>query len=781
MSDFWRDLRFGARTLRRAPGFTALTVAVLALGIGANSAIFSVVHAVLLRPLPYAQPERLFWLEEVDARGEAKGASPSDLAAFQPHVGQMALLAWQNFTLTGREGPENIYGERVSADGLAMLGTPPALGRVFRPRETDAVVISERLWRRRFGRSTGVLGRSLAMNGRAYTIVGVMPAEFAMVPRFEAWVPWQFTAAELANRDAGTTTIVRLRAGASPERARAELAAALAREGWTIRLTPLAEHYTGRVRPALTVALGAVMLVLLIACLNVANLLLARGAERHRELAVRAALGSGWLRIARQLLTESLLLAILGGAVGLAMGSMGARALVELFPERLPVPRLEQTRLDGAVVLFTLALSLATGLVFGLIPAVRAAGANLAASLKEGGRGAGNGATPARVRDALVVAETSLSLVLLIGAGLMLRSLDRLMRVDPGFDPDGVLTIRVPMPEGARAPGYTAMLERVGRMPGVESAGLIAPLPLANVDVNAPIAVEGYSAADGQRQLVKLRVASEGYFRAMGIRLRKGRLFRESDTAEARPVVIVNETLARRYFSDRDPIGTRVSMSAAGKGPFLEIAGVVEDAAGLDLGGKPEPEMYRDYRQFLCAGFALTLALRSHSGNPMQLAAAAQREIRAAAPDQPIGEVKSMRTVVSENIAQPRFYTLLLAVFAALSLALALSGLYGVLSHLVNQRAREMGIRMALGASGGAILRLVMGRALALVSVGMGLGVAASYGLTRLIAAQLFRTEATDLATFAGVSAALVAVAAAAAYVPARRAVKIDPVAAMRD
>jgi predicted permease len=795
----WQDLRYGARLLLRKPGFAAVVVAVLALGIGANSAVFSVVNAVLLRPLPYSDPERLYRLDETNPKGEPDGVSPADLLMFQARTRLFEAVSsshWENVTLTGREGPENVYGGRISAGSFAMLGSRPALGRLFRadefrPEAHSVVVLSDRLWKRRFGRDRAVVGTTLMLNGRAHTVIGVMGPDFFFDQRFELWTPWQFTAEDTSKRESRTTAAVRLAPGIAPERAQAELATIFGdiapedvRKGWSVRLTPMARQLTDRFRQALVVSLGAVALVLLIACLNVASLLLVRAADRQREIAVRAALGAGRLRVFRQMLTESLLLAAVGGAGGLLLGTWGARMLVGLFPDRIPLPRLEQTRLDGPVLLFTFGVSALTGVLFGLVPALRAATANLYDSLKESVRGTSAGTSSRRLRCMLVIAETALSLILLMGAGLMLRSLDRLMRVNPGFDAERVLTMRVPLPPAItdrvqQRAYYSRILERLRTVPGLKSAGLIAPLPLAGVDANCTFAVEGRPLAAGEQQLVKIRMASPEYFRAMGIALLRGRLFNDSDTADAPGVAVVSESLVRRYFPEGDPIGRRVTMSAEGKGPFLTVIGVVNDVNYLELGANAEPEMYRDYRQFFFAPFATTLTLRTRAEDPMQLAALAQREIRAVVPDQPVCDLKTMRMVVSDNVSRPRFYTLLLAVFAAIAVVLAATGLYGVLAQTVRQRAREIGIRLALGAPRGSIFRLVLGQALLLAVAGVVLGIAGSLALTRLLAAQLYQTAPGDAGTFVEVSGLMLAIAAVSTYLPARRAVRVDPATAL--
>jgi putative ABC transport system permease protein len=801
MSAFLMDLRYAARVLRHSPGFTAIVVAVLALGIGANSAVFSVVNAVLLRPLPYRDPGRLYRLDELDPKGQPAGVSPADAQIFAARVRALENIAvshWQNVTFTGPEGARNEYGGKMSSDCFRMLGRPPALGRLFRDEEfrpgaPPVVILSHKLWKSRFAGDPGALGRTLLLNGLPHTIVGVMPEDFFYDQRFALWTPWQFTAADTGNRDDRTPSVVRLRPGVSPLQAQSDLTSILqqaapadVRKGWSLRLVPLAEQLTGRVRAGLLVSLGAVAFVLLIACLNVANLLLARASDRAREIAVRAALGAGRLRMIRQLLTESLLLSTAGGTAGLLLGTWGARALVALFPEHDAVPRLDQAHPDSAVLLFTLAVTLIAGIVFGLAPLLEATRSSLTVALNESGRTNSSGRRSGRVRSFLVIAETALSLILLVGAGLMLRSFQRLAGIDPGFSADRVLTLRVPLPAAitgkTQQPAYyTRILERLDSLPGLSSAGLIAPLPLTGVDVNSPFAVEGPVPAAGERQLVKLRTVNPGYFQAMGIGLRQGRVFTDADARDAdTDVVVVSESLVRKYLPHENPIGKRITRNSSGKGRFATIVGVVNDVPSLNLGDQPEPEMYYDYRRLFFAPFAVTLALRTDAGDPMHVAAAVQKEIRTLTPDQPISDVKTMRDVVSANVSQPRFYTLLLGIYAAIALVLAATGLYGVLSCAVSQRRQEIGIRLALGASRWSVFRLVMRQSLTLAGIGTLLGVAGSWALTRLIAAQLYRTQATDPATFAAVAALMAAVALAATCVPARRALQVDPAGALR-
>jgi putative ABC transport system permease protein len=784
------------RSLLRTPGFTATVVLVLALGIGSNSAIFSIVNAVLLRPLPYREPDRLCRLDEMNPKRDAMGMSPADMTSFDGLFEASGTSHWRNVTITGPEGAENVFGGEVSKTLFAMLGTQPVMGRLFRADEFDAgaapvTVLSDKLWRRRFGRDPNVLGRPLLLNGTAHTIVGVMGPDFFFDRRFELWMPWHFTAEELTRREARTNTVVRLKAGTRREQVESQAAAIFrsiapgdVQKGWTVRVAGLADDLTSRYRPALLISLGAVGFVLLIACINVANLLLARASDRGHETAIRLALGAGRGAMVRQFLAESMALALAGGAAGLALGWWSAKALVATFPERIPLPRVEQTRLDWVVLLFTIGISLLTGLLFGLLPALQASRADVNDGLKEGGRGSSGGSHGRRVRNLLIVVETALSLVLLAGAGLMLRSFDKLMRVDPGFQPERVLTLRVPMPtnltkQPEQAAYYGRLLDRMQATPGVNSAGLIVPLPLAEVDANGTFYIPGRPVTPGERQLVKMRVASSGFFRSMGIPVKRGRVFNETDGNGAPAVLVINEALARKYFPNEDPIGRRVSQSPDANARTMEIIGVVSDVKVMQLGAPPEPEMYRDFRQFLFAGFGLTLTLRTESADPARVAAPAQKEVRSLNPDQPIGEVRTMEKVVSDNVSQPRFYTMLLASFAAIALVLAATGLYGVLSFSVSRRSHEIGVRMALGAQRGAIFGLVLAEALRLVGVGIAIGLGGAAALTRLIAAQLYGTAPIDAATFAAVAGLMVGVAVMAACIPARRAVRLDPVRAL--
>ncbi len=804
MQPLLQDVRFGLRMLAKNPGFTFVAVLTLALGIGATTAMFSVVNAVLLRPLPYHDPDQLYHIDEMNPKEDRGGVSPMDMEAFVhrvPAFEKMALLHWQNSTLTGPEGPENVFGAFVSRDCFPMLGTQPSLGRTFREDEfrsgaPGVVILSDSLWRRRFGSNPHVLGKPIMMNGQAYSIIGVMPHDFFVRQwrlQFELWTPWPFAADVTNNREARFSAIARLRPGATPQQARVQVEAVLrslapedVRKGWHIRLESLDQTLTARVQPGLLVLLGGVGFVLLIACLNVANLLLARASERNKEVAVRMALGAGRTRIVRQMLAESLLLAGLGGLAGLLIGGLANGTLLMIVPDRVDVPRLDQSRLDAMVLLFTLGLSLLTCFAFGLVPALQASRPNINEALKEGARGSSVGSRTHLLRNLLVIVETALSLILLIGAGLMLRSFNRLLGVNPGFNPERVLTLHVPLPNiitknSDQAAYYTRMLESVQTIPGLNAVGLVVPRPLGDVDANWTFALEGHPTPPGGQELVKLRVVSSGYFRAMRITVRKGRVFNDSDTAEAPGVAVINETLARHYFPNADLIGRRVAMPGGGKNTkWVPIVGVVNDVKGISMRDESDPEIYWDFRQYIFAPFATTLTLRTVGDDPMRLAATVQKEIRSVNPDQPINDVKTLWQVVSGNVGQPCFYTVLLGAFAAIALILAIAGLYGVLSYSVNQRHHEIGVRMALGACRGDILTMIMRQGLFLTLVGLVLGIIGAFALTRFLTSVLYATQPTDPTTFVVVSLTLIAVALLASYIPARRATKVDPIVALR-
>jgi putative ABC transport system permease protein len=800
METFFHDLRYGLRSLRQSPGLAAVAVLALGLGIGANSAIFSVVDAALLRPLPFHDPGRLMLvLESNPSKGYPSfPLSPLNYIDYRDQNSafeRLAAFESTSFILTGAGDPAKLDGARVAAGFVDTLGIAPSLGRPFLPDEDRpgagrVAILGHGLWQRRFGSDPALVGRTIMLGGVAYTVVGVMPQGFSFPNRSEIWTAMALGDDELKSRGAHyLLAIGRLAPGVSLERARADLATIGSRlqiqypdsnTGWTARVDPLAERVAGDARPALLVLLAAVAFVLLIACANVAGLLLARASARHREFAIRAALGAGRARLVRQQLTESLLLALLGGAAGLLLAMWGTDLLAAAAPPG--IPRVSEVGVDGRVLSFTLGLSLITGVLFGLAPALQASRADLNESLKEGGRG-GAGPRRHRARAVLVVAEVALALVLLAGAGLLLRSFQRLQAIDPGFDPREVLAVEIELPDGRYpepprlASFFTAAIERLAALPGVRSAGGVYPLPMSGDRFFFSFGVEGRPVADADRPSAAYYVASPGYFRAMGIRILRGRAFDERDREGAPRVALINDTLARRFFPGEDPIGRRMVIDNGPRDRFREIVGVVEDVRHDDLGGEARPQMYEPHLQAPLS--SMTLVVRSAT-DPAGLAEAARREILVLDRDQPVSRAVPLERLVADSIARPRYSMLLLGAFAAVALVLATMGIYGLLSHAVAQRTHEIGIRMALGARRRDVLALVIANGMGLAMAGVGIGLLGALALTRLMAGLLFQVSPTDPMTLAAVSALLAGVAFLACVIPARRATRVDPMAALR-
>ncbi len=802
MQTLWQDLRYGLRMLIKHPGFAAVAVSALALGIGANTAIFSVVNAVLLRPLPYRNPERLVMVWE-DHRGrggpEREWLSPADWQDWreQNQVFERiaAMLDWGP-TLTGQAEPESLVGAAVSHDMFAALGSEPTLGRSFRPEEDRAgaervVVLSHGLWQRRFGSDPRIIGQALMLSGDSYTVVGVMPAgfKFPVIANAELWRTLRPALNPGCQRGCVVLrAIARLKPEATLERARTEMTAIARRieeqypqsnKGVGATLIPLHEQLVGNLRDAMLVLLGAVAFVLLIACANVANLMLARSAAREKEMAIRAALGAGRTRIVRQLLTESVLLALVGGALGLLLAYWMVDLLVSFSPPS--ALRVDEIAIDGRVLGFTLGLALLTGLVFGLAPAVQVSRTDLNHSLKEGGRDAPSGARGGRLRGALVAAELALALMLLVGAGLLIKSFVMLQRVDPGFNPDQVLTLNVALPS-INYPDrpqitafYTQLLDRIKALPGVQSVGTTSSLPLGGNDSDTDFVIEGRPPSPpGQQPVAWYGLVSPDYFRALGMRLVRGRVFTERDDEKASRVVIISEAMARRYFPAEDALGKRLG---TGPNAWREIVGVMADVKQFGLEIDARPTMYLPDRQ--SPARAMTVVVRT-TAEPLQLAAAVRAAVWEGDKNLAMAKVMPMAQLVSTSIAQPRFILLLLGIFAGVALALAAVGIYGVMSYTVTQRTREIGVRMALGARPRDVLRLVVGQGLLLTALGVGIGLAGAVGLTRLMRTLLFGVQPTDPATFALIALLLAGVALLACYLPARRAAKVDPMVALR-
>jgi putative ABC transport system permease protein len=801
MDTLIRDIRYGFRMLAKTPSFMAVAIITLALGIGANTAIFSVVNSVLLTPLPFSDPDRLIVLKETLIPVHPEFAiSPANFLEWQSQATtfeQMAGYRTTNYNLVAGGDPERVRAARVSAGFFTMLGINPSHGRDFLAQEDqegrgDVAAISHSLWQRRFGADPAIIGQPITLSSRSYTVVAVMPASFRFPEEnTDVWTPNGFTANDRRSHGAHYISVIgRLKQGVTLDQATVEMETIAARlaeqhpdtnKGWSVKLTPMLDFTVRNIKPALIVLLGAVGFVLLISCANVANLLLARSAVRQKEIAIRTALGSSRRRIVRQLMTESVLLAIIGGGAGLLVAGWGIDGLLALAPEDLP--RVREVGIDGTVLLFTLGITLATGIGFGIAPALHASKPDLNETLKDAGRGTSAGLRRQRVRNLLVVSEVALALVLLIGGGLMIRSFYTLQKVDPGFDPNNALAVTVSLPsaryrqEAQQVSFFDQLMKKVSTLPGVKSVGGTSVVPIIN-DFILGVVVEGRPAVEAETDYPKTNYfgVTPGYFKAMGIPLLRGRDFDERDVADSKRVVIVNETLANTLFPGEDPIGKRIHITM-GPEIFREIVGVVRDVKQNGLDVETKSQTYEPFAQD--PSTVMTLIVRS-SGDPTQLTGAIRSEVLALDKEQPLNRVMTLNEIISDSVAQQRFSMLLLCVFATVALVLAAVGLYGVMSYSVTQRTHELGIRMALGASKQDVLRLVVGQGAALAGTGVVIGLAGAWGLTRLMSSLLFGVSATDTLTFALVPVMLAGVALMACFVPARRAAKVDPMIALR-
>ena len=805
MQTLLQDLRYGARMLVKRPGFTAIAVLTLALGIGANTAIFSVVNAVWLRPLPYPEAEQLALVSHRNTKREGNfeltPASYLDLRKQNKSFEQIAVFVSRDFNLTGTDEPERLQGQVVSGALFALLRVSPIAGRVFseadeRDGAPGVVLLSYEMWQRRFSAEANIIGQTLTLDDQSYTVVGVMPPGFAFpIKGTEIWAPPAFPAT--AANDRGSfylSGIARLTPGATLEAAQSELdviartlsqAYPQSNTDLGFSVVSLHESLVSGFKQALFVLLGAVAFVLAVACVNVANLLLARAAVREKELAIRAALGAGRGRLMRQLLTESTLLAICGGALGLLLAVWGVEALKLINPGT--IARLDEVSLDWRVFGFTVAVSFLTGVIFGLAPALQISKPNLQQTLKEGGRGLTD-ARGQRLRELLVITEVALSLVLLVGAGLLIRSFIRLGTVDLGFKPEGLLTLRVEMSESKAqdstriATFYQEVIERVQSLPGVEAVGVVNAVPIVTPGVRSAIVVEDKpDPPPGQPQLANYRVVSPDYFRTLSVPLLKGRLLSTQDNAQSPLGAVINQAMARRYWDDEDPVGRRFKFgSRAANTPWLTVTGVVGSIRQVGLSSDPFPEFYTPFTQaFARWARPRVLCIRA-TGDPTSLIAAVRNQIWAIDKDQTTHAVQTMEEIVAHWLAPRRFNLLLLGVFAALALVLASVGIYGVISYAVSQRTREIGVRIALGAGRRDILRLIVRQCLVLTLGGVAGGLIASLVLTRLLATMLFDVSPTDPATFASVALLLGFVALLACWIPARRAMNVDPMVALR-
>jgi putative ABC transport system permease protein len=812
MDTLLQDLRYSFRRLIKSPGFSLIVVVTLGLGIGANSAIFSAVNAILLRPLPYPEPGRLVTINHFyptlnDLKAPVSVPGFRDYQQRTRSFASMAVESNWNANLTGVGDPVRLQGSRVTGRFFETMGVPALLGRTVQAGEDSAgrdhvVVLSYGLWQRMFGGQRSIVGSRLSLNGESYDVIGIMPAEFRdfFSRNAEIWAPLSFTAEQL-NGDRTNEWLnltARLKPGVTLENAAAELSALSTQlkqdyqeyaPSWSLTTEPLSRLASGDIRPALLVLLGAVGFVLLIACANVANLLLARAAGRTREIAVRTAVGATRERLVRQLLTESVMLSLAGGALGLALAWGGLRALLALKGGNLP--RADEIGIDGNVLLFTLGISVLTGLLFGLAPALHFSSLDLHGSLKEGSRGATSEGSTHAVRRALVVAELALALTLLTGAGLLVKSFGRLQNVDPGFDPDNLLTFSIALPttryrtDTAQIAFFDAVLPRLAQVPGIKAIGATSVLPFGGSWTTSSLEIEGYQSPPGEPgPWGDRRDVSAGFFEAMRIPLLKGRTLTEDDRAGTHRVAVIDDEFVRRYWPNENPIGKRITFGPpAGAADtssreWIEIVGVVGHTKHEGLAAEPRIQYYLPYRQEVRP--ALTVAART-SGDPARYVNAVRAVVRSVDADQPISQVRTMDELLEQSVGQRKLSMLLLSLFSGIALLLASVGIYGVMSYSVAQRAREIGVRIALGAERRDVLRMVLRQGMRLALAGVGLGLIAALVLTRVIASQLYEVRATDPTTFVLVAGLLTAVALAANLVPALRATRVDPAVVLRD
>ena len=805
MSNLWRDILYSIRTMRKYPAFSVIAVLTLAVGIAANTAVFSVVNAVLLRELPYQQPNQLvmFWEDNLKMGLDQFPASYPNFVDYRDQnqsFQSFAAFTRDDFNLTGMDEPQRIAGAQVSENFFTALGIAPQIGNVFSTEDFKAgnsVIVSNALWRRQFNANPSIVGQPLTLNGKSFTVAGVMPAGFRfpgeLFEKADLWVPLHMEPALAADRATHSLFVIgRLKSQVPISSAQADVATIANRlqqqyessnQGWGAKLIPLQEQIVGDIKPSLLILLGAVGLVLFIACVNVANLLIARATTREKEMAIRMAVGASRRRMIQQLLTESLVLGVVSSVLGLLLALFGILLLKPLIPESYIY--VQDIGLSGTVFGFALLLSVVTAVIFGLVPAIQATKLDLNGQLKEGSGRSSAGLHRRFMRQLLIVSEVTLSLVLLVGAGLLIKSFVRLQQVNPGFKADNLLTMSMTIPDdkypdAARQRAFFQQaLQQVQGMPGVRSAAVVSKLPLGGSDKVRAFLVEGRPAlASGQQQTASYNVASPDYFSTMGIPLKKGRAFTDRDDASAPLVAIINETMVQRFFPNEDPIGKRLILKRANPVVAPEIIGVVGDVKGQGLDAEPKPGMFVPQAQAPLP--SMSLVIRSDT-NPLGLATAARRALSSVDKDQPIENIATMDQVVAKSTSPQRLNTVLLSIFAAIALVLAAVGIYSIMAQSVRQRQHEIGIRVSLGARPSQILKMVIGQGMLLTLIGVGIGLVGVFFLARILISLLYQVSTLDPLIYAGTALLLSAVAFIASYIPARRAMKVDPVRTLRD
>jgi predicted permease len=814
MNSLWQDIRYAVRVLAKQPGFTLVVVLTLALGIGASTAIFSVINAVILEPLPFPDSKQLVEVKGVDVRAGDVQRPLSyldfvDYRAQNRTLESAAAYDKNTFTLTGVGEPLHVEVGVVSANFFDVLRTQPALGRAFTDTEdnsgTRVAVLSHRIWQTRFGGDPNILGRSIALDTKPYTVIGVMPSGFQFPLSGQPLDLYTTVAVQMVSQNGDLPlpaqrgahylgAVGRLRPGVTVEQADADahaLGAALEKQypdtnGHLSLMTQSEiDSMVGDARPVLMMVLGAVAFLLLIACSNAANLLLARAAGRQREMAIRASMGAGRARVLRQLLTESILLAVAGGVLGLFLAVWGTTILAGL--QSVQIPRLAQAGIDLRVLAFTLGVSVLTGVIFGMAPALHASRFNLFLSLKEGGRASSESKHSGRTRNMLVVAQVSLAVILLVGASLLIESMVHLTRQSPGFDPNGVMTFNLDLPDARYGKPeqslsfFRDLLERVRAIPGVQSASGVLPLPLSDDVIRTSFEIEGHPMAQSELPRVYFRTVAQDYLKTMRIPLVAGRDLTSRDKRDAVPVILVNEALVRRYFPNENPIGKRIKPKISDSGPeekMREIVGIVGDVHHRNLWQPTEPEAYTPYDQVALG--AMNIVVRGE-GEPLNLLPAIREQVRALDTELPVYKARDLSDYISDSVAQRKFTSILVSVFAAAGLLLAIVGLFGLISYSVEQRRNEIGIRVAVGAERRDIIGMILRNGVALALGGILVGLAGTLAVSRVLKSQLFGVSATDPITFIAVALGLLAVAVAACYVPAWRAANADPLVALRN